>query len=167
MLPAESCCLTPLILDTCSRVIRVLREQYDIVGLTRAISCLFAYSEQYDIVGLTRAISCLFAYSEQYDICCFDTCELVSHRVLCQVRFLVLTRVISCCPRILVAVRSLLDNCDLLSNASVTCQFNVLSQKQHPELLSQKQHPDLLITITYHPKSLDKSDIEVMSPNLH
>ena len=87
MLPAESCCLTPLILDTCSRVIRVLREQYDIVGLTRAISCLFAYSEQYDIVGLTRAISCLFAYSEKYDICCFDTCELVSHRVLCQVRF--------------------------------------------------------------------------------
>ena len=57
--------------------------------------------------------------------------------------------------------------CDLLSNASVTCQFNVLSQKQHPELLSQKQHPDLLITITYHPTSLDKSDIEVLSPNLH
>ena len=46
----------------------------------------------------TRAISCLFAYSEKYDICCFDTCELVSHRVLCQVRFLVLTRVISCLP---------------------------------------------------------------------
>ena len=48
----------------------------------------------------------------------------------------------------------------------MTCQFNVLSQKQHPELLSQKQHPDLLITITYHPTSLDKSDIEVLSPNL-
>ena len=155
--------------------------------LTRAISCLFAYSEKYDIcwsrhvrsrvssrtlrstisVVSTRAISCLFAYSEKYDICCLDTCDLVSHRVLCQVRFLVLTRVNSCCPRILVAVRSLLDNCDLLSNASVTCQFNVLSQKQHPELLSHKQHPDLLITITYHPTSLDKSDIEVLSPNLH
>ena len=135
--------------------------------LTRAISCLFAYSEKYNIFVSTRAISCLFAYSEKYDICCLDTCDLVSHRVLCQVRFLVLTRVISCCPRILVAVRILLDNCDLLSNASVTCQFNVLSQKQHPELLSQKQHPDLLITITYHQTSLDKSDIEVLSPNLH
>ena len=53
----------------------------------------------------------------------------------------------------MVAVRILLDNCDLLSNASVTCQFNMLSQKQHPELLSQKQHPDLLITITYHQTS--------------
>ena len=66
----------------------------------------------------------------------------------------------------------------------MTCQFKVLSQKQHPELLSQKQHPELLsqkqhpellsqkqhpdlfITITYHQTSLDKSDIEVLSPNL-
>ena len=56
----------------------------------------------------------------------------------------------------LVAVGTLFDTCDLLSNASVTCQFNVLSQKQHPELLSQKQHPDLLITITYHQTSLEK-----------
>ena len=133
---------------------RTLRSTISVVS-TRAISCLFAYSEKCDFVS-TRAISRLFAYSEKYDICCLDTCDLVSHRVLCQVRFLVLTRVISCCPRILVAVRILLDNCDLLSNASVTCQFNVLSQKQHPELLSQKQHPDLLLTITYHQTSLEK-----------
>ena len=125
---------------------RTLRSTISVVS-TRAISCLFAYSEKCDFVS-TRAISCLTAYSEKYDI--------VSHRVLCQVRFLVLTCVISCCPRILVAVRILLDNCDLLSNASVTCQFNVLSQKQHPELLSQKQHPDLLITITYHQTSPEK-----------
>ena len=55
-------------------------------------------------------------------------------------------------------MRILFDTCDLLSNTSVTCQFNVLSQKQHP---------DLLITITYHQTSLDKSDIEVLSPYLH
>ena len=64
-------------------------------------------------------------------------------------------------------MRILFDTCDLLSNTSVTCQFNVLGQTQHPELLSQKQHPDLLITITYHQTSLDKSDIEVLSPYLH
>ena len=133
---------------------RTLRSTISVVS-TRAISCLTAYSEKCDFVS-TRAISCLFAYSEKYDICCLDTCDLVSHRVLCQVQFLVLTRVISCCPRILVAVRTLSNTCDLLSNASVTCQFNVLSQKQHPELLSQKQHPDLFITITYHQTSLEK-----------
>ena len=51
---------------------------------------------------------------------------------------LVLIRVISCSPRILVAVRILFDTCDLLSNTSVTCQFSVLSQKQHPELLKSE-----------------------------
>ena len=84
-----SCCLQIAVshrwsLTRANRVIRVLREQYelcsdtcDIVShrvlwevrspvLTRAISCLTAYSEKCDSV-LTRAISCSTAYSEKCD----------------------------------------------------------------------------------------------------